>query len=295
MDAKLIGILSALGSAISWAAGSILFMRIGQTVTPFGMTLGKGIVSLFLLGIVLSFTGFDSIAGGPLALLFLSGILGIAMGDTFFFAALQDLGPIMLIIFFMLGQILTALLAIFILGEIPSLQAWIGIVITLAGIAIVLWTKIINDEEKQATRIRGLILGLLSMLCMAFSTIIAKQALATVSTIGATFIRMAAGTLGMATFGYATKRLGGWLSPLIRDMKMMGFFITSVAVVTFGGFWLSLVSIKYIDVAIANTLGATEPLFVVPLSIFFLKERVTASTIAGTIVTVLGVMLICRS
>jgi len=41
-DVRLLGMSAALGSAASWAIGSILFKRIGETVTPFGMTLSKG-------------------------------------------------------------------------------------------------------------------------------------------------------------------------------------------------------------------------------------------------------------
>jgi drug/metabolite transporter (DMT)-like permease len=66
----------------------------------------------------------------------------------------------------------------------------------------------------------------------------------------------------------------------------------SVAVVTFGGFWLSLVAIAHLDVAIANTLTATESLFVLPLAAFLLKERITPPVVLGSLVTVGGIVLI---
>ena len=91
-DLKLLGMGAALASAASWAIGSILFKRIGETVTPFGMTLSKGAVSSLLLGGVLFATGYGDLPGEALGLLLLSGMLGIAIGDTLFFAALQDLG-----------------------------------------------------------------------------------------------------------------------------------------------------------------------------------------------------------
>jgi len=83
------------------------------------------------------------------------------------------------------------------------------------------------------------------------------------------------------------------------DQSSQGFssdevLIISVAVITFGGFWLSLVAIKYIDVSIANTLNSTEPLFVLPLAVIFLKEKVTLSAIVGTFITVIGIVLLCN-
>jgi len=292
-DLKLLGMGAALASAASWAIGSILFKRIGETVTPFGMTLSKGAVSSLLLGAVLFTTGYGDLPGGALGLLLLSGILGIAVGDTLFFAALQDLGPIGLIVFFMAGQILTALMAVLFLGEMPGPGEWTGIALVLAGIAMVLITQISRDQSRQPTRLRGVMLGFFSMLAMSLSLIIAKPALASVSTMSATFIRMAAGTLGMLLFGMLTGRVREWLNPF-SDTKMIGVFVLSVCVVTFGGFWLSLVAIKHVEIAIANALGAAEPLFVIPLAVVFLKERVTLMEIAGTLITVFGVILLCR-
>lgn len=294
MNPEFIGISAALLSAASWAAGAILFKKVGEIASPFGMTLSKGLVSIILLGIAMVFIGYDTISLNSVMLLCLSGILGIAVGDTLFFAALQDLGPNTLIVFFMSGQILTALLAVAFLGEIPPLKTWIGIAITTIGIGTVLRAKILADKEKMSTGIRGVILGILFMLSMSVSIIIAKPALASVSTVWATFIRLSAGTVAMLIFGLSTGKITDWINPFLNK-KMLILFISSVFVVTFGGFWLSIVAIKYVDVAIANTLGATEALFVIPLSYIFLKERVGKIEIGGTLLAVCGVLLICTS
>ena len=61
---------------------------------------------------------------------------------------------------------------------------------------------------------------------------------------------------------------------------------------TFGGFWLSLVAIRYADVSIASTLNSTEPLFVLPLAAFFLKERISFRAVLGSVATVAGIALL---
>ena len=285
-----IGIAAALGSAASWAVGSILFKQLGERISSLALTLSKGMVSVALLGVAVALTGYQTIDRQPLLLLILSGLLGVALGDTFFFEALQDLGPHALVVLLMLGQVFTIILAVLFLGEMPTPAGWLGIALVVLGIAMVLLTKL--SSEKQASRLRGIIFGLLSVLCMSVSIIIAKQALLSVSAIQATFIRMLSGTLAMFFFGSVTQRLARWAMPF-KDLKLVGFFLVSVCIVTFGGFWLSLVAIKNVSVPIANTLNSTEPLFVLPLAATFLKEPISLAAVIGTLISILGIVLIC--
>ncbi len=304
MDNETLGILAALGSAASWAVGSILFKRLGETLSPLAMTLFKGGISLLLLGAVLAATGgFDG--GSPRALLILaaSGLLGIAVGDALFFGALQRLGPHALAVIFTLGQVLTVILAVLLLGERPAPVAWAGIALILAGVSVVLHARIARDQAAQAPAgdsaptptstgaRRGIVLGLLSVIAMSLSILLAKEPLAEVSAMQATFVRMLAGTLGMFAFGLATRRLGRWTIPF-RDPRLQLRFLAAVTVITFGGFWLSLVALKQLDVAVANTLISTEPLFVLPLAAVFLGEPVTVPALAGTLLAVGGMTLV---
>lgn len=285
------GIGAALTSAIAWALGSILFKQIGEKISPLGLTLSKGIIGVILLGITYIFVGFEHMLPIAVVMLLLSGVIGISVGDTLFFASLQDLGPKIQIIFFMLGQVMTALLALIILREKLLLIQWIGILVTLSGVAVVLWKKIFSYSEKNKTYLRGIINGFLAMLSFSISFIIAKRAMNTVSPLGAALIRMLGGTLGILIYGLVTRGITNWLNPF-REKKLISQFLLAVGVVTFGGFWLSLVSIKILDIAVASTLGATEPLFILPLAYFLLKEKVHISELAGAGLTVIGVTII---
>jgi drug/metabolite transporter (DMT)-like permease len=292
MDLRLLGILAALGSAGSWAVGSILFKRLGESISSPAMTLAKELVGVGLLAAALVAVGVQPLDNRSLALLVVSGLIGIALGDTLFFAALQDLGPVALIVLLTLGQVLTVVLAVVFLGDRPSVVAWGGIGLVISGVGLVLWTKM--SGEQRASSLRGTALGLAAVLCMSVSMIIAKQGLESVSALQATFIRMLSGTAGMFLFGLVTRQLGSWMVPF-RDVNLAVTFLAAVCVVTFGGFWLSLVAIKYVDVSVANTLGSIEPVFVLPLAAICLKEKVTWSALAGTLLTVGGVVLLCRT
>jgi drug/metabolite transporter (DMT)-like permease len=292
VDLRVIGIAAALGSAASWALGSILFKQLGERISPLAMTLAKGGVSTILLGIAVLVTGHKTLEPQSFWLLMGSGVLGITLGDTFFFEALQDLGPHTLVLFLLLGQVLTVILAIVFLGEIPTTTSGLGITLVLVGIGIVLLAEL--SSERRNSRLRGLLFGSLSVVCISVSMIIAKLGIESVSALEATFIRMVSGTLGTLLLGLLMRRLGYWITPF-RDLKLSAFFLASVCVVTFGGFWLSLVAIKYVDVSIANTLNSTEPLFLLPFTAIFLKQKVGLSAWVGTAIAFAGIVLLCMS
>jgi drug/metabolite transporter (DMT)-like permease len=288
---NLMGITAALGSAASWAVGSFLFKALGEVMSPLAMTLSKGACSLVLLGVLVMVMGPESQGLGSLTLLALSGLLGIALGDTFFFAALNGLGPQPLLVLAVLGQVLTVISAVVFLRESPSLGAWIGVSLIILGVAIVLQTQLSGEEK--STRLRGVAFGLLAILCMCASNILAKAALQEASdTIVATFVRMLAGTVGVFLFGLATNRFTTWVMPL-RDLRVFRLFLVSVTVVTFGGFWLSMVAFKYIPVSIASCLTSTEPIFALILAAVLYREKLRPQVVLGTLATMLGVVFIC--
>jgi len=286
---KILGIAAALGSAASWAVGAILFKKLGEQMSSFGMTLAKGAMSVVLLGIAVCVFGMDTMDGNTLLLLLLSGLIGIAAGDTFFFRALKDISPVSMIVLMVVGQVLTILLAVIFLHETPSVMEWTGISLILAGIFVTLSADL--SGERRSSGWRGVMFGLAAVVCMSVSYIIIKIPLENISSLQATFMRMASGTVGVFLVGMMSGQVGGWLAPL-KDGAFLAKFCVAVCVVTFGGFWLAIYAMKHLDVAVANTLNSTEPIFVIPLAYFVLKERITTRSVLGALTVVAGVALI---
>jgi drug/metabolite transporter (DMT)-like permease len=308
-DSNALGAAAAIGSAAAWAVGAYLFKSLGEILTPLAMTLAKGVCSLFLLGFAMAIMGCPPMDWHSVCFLSVSGLLGIALGDTLFFRALQGLKPFHLLVLAVLGQVLTVVLAVIFLEEPLTLAAVIGILCVVAGVTIVLRGPASNrptigddgrNEEPSPTigraetraRTLGVIFGLLSVTCMATSSVIAKKGLGDESfTIQATFIRMLAGTVGVFLYGAGTKQVSGWFKPF-RESKLIGKFVGAVTVVTFGGFWLGMVSFKYTSVAIASTLTSTEPVFGLIIAAIVFGERIRRFAVVGTAITLLGVVLL---
>lgn len=285
------GILSALLSACSWAFGTITFERIGKVVPFVGITFLKGVFSIVLMILLLVVTGgLYPIGWREFSFLALSGIVGITIGDSLFFKSLQDLGAKTQVIFFLLGQILTMILSLLFLGELLSVEQYIGAFILLTGVIVTTW----GTQTNHPNKIRGIIFGLASMTCFSVSAIMVKAAISDVPVITATFYRMVFGTIFTLGYGVASKNFSSWIRPL-KDKKLLGLFVFNVIVITYGGFLLSMAAIKYISVSLASVLGATEPIFVLLLAFLLMREKVTKREVIGTIVTLVGLFLIINS
>lgn len=275
-------------SAASWAFGTVVFERIGKVVPSVGITILKGTASIILMLLLICFTGgLQTIGMREFSFLSLSGIIGIAVGDTLFFISLQDLGAKTQVVFFLLGQILTMALSFMVLGELLSIGQYIGTAILLIGIVVVVWGK----QENHPNKIRGIFCGLLSMLCFSVSAIMVKVAISDVNVITATFYRMLFGTIFTLGIGVAAKQVNLWIKPM-KDARISILFFFNVVVITFGGFLLSMVAIKYITVSLASILGTMEPVFVLFLAFFINKEHIRWRELLGTFITVIGLCLI---
>ena len=291
MDGKFIGVVAALLVSASWAAGTVTLKKVGDELSSFAMTLFKGLVSLVLLAVPLFFLGFERMDAQTLMLLGFSGLLGIAVGDTCFFEALKDLGPLPLVLLMIVGQILTIVFAVVFLGERPTWIKWAGIALVLVGIAVVLSGNL--GGGRFTVGLRGLAFGMVSVLSMAVGSILVKQALgADTGTLQATLVRMAAGTGGMVVYGLLARKIGAWMNPF-REMRVVVPFVSAVVIVTYGAFWLGTVAFKHLDLHVAQPLVSLEPLFVLPLAAVFLKEKTTWRAAGGTAVSVAGVVLLC--
>lgn len=305
MDKRVVGVSAALASAASWAAGAILFDRIAERMSSVAMTLVKSGVGVVLLAVtLLAVESRRSATEAPLwarlrqsdwrslALLAVSGFLGISVADTCFFQALHLLSAHTVVVLMMAGFILTPLLAMVCLKEPSTPARWLGIALVVEGIGVVVATS--PESEPAATRLAGIVFGLLSVVSMSVSFVIAKKALENLTALQGTFVRMAVGFVGMLAFGAARGGIGDWIAPF-RETEFVVFFLVAVFIVTFGGFWFTHVAIKYVDLTVANTLMATEPLFVLLLGVLVFRRGVPLLGVIGSLVAIQGVAVLLKA
>ena len=293
-SAHLLGASCALLSGLAWALGAVLFKNLGENVAPVLLTFCKGLVSIPLLFVAVLFVSPGEISWSSTMLLCLSGFLGTTLGDTFFFAALRRLTPVILLVFLVLGQVFTALLSVKILREDIPLPVWIGLCAVISGVVIVLYTPSNSPTSKTSrrARIEGIIYAALTTLTISLSFIIMKPALAEVNALHATFIRMTAAIVLLVPYVLIVPSLRAGMVDAAKDTTFLNRLVRATVVVTFGGFYLSVAAFKYTSVPVASALSATEPVFALPLSWFLLRLPVNKREIVGAILCVLGIITV---
>lgn len=285
---EMLGIMAALASAASWAFGTVVFERLGKHIPYAGITFLKGTFSIILMSLLaLAMGDWSQISSRDAAILAASGIIGISIGDTLFFRSLQDLGAKTQVLYFLLGQVVTMLLSFMLLGEVLGLTQYIGSTVLLCGIVVVTWGR----QDDHPNKMRGIIGGLASILCFSISTIMIKYTAPEINIVSSTLCRMFFGTLIITLLGVSTGKIKEWVKPL-KDKRILQWVVTNVAVITIGGFVLSMYAVKKISVSLASVLSVTEPVFVLGFAYIINHEKASWREIVGASISVLGLLLI---
>ena len=291
----MIGELAALSAALLWALASIVYARIGQHVSPLGLNLSKGLIAIALLVLTLALQHrlITDLPTQSLVLLGCSGAIGIGLGDTVFFEALRHLGARRtLLMLESLAPPITACLAFLCLQEALAPLAWIGMGLTLVGIAWVISERSPALTPRPHALGRGISCALLATLAQASGAVLSRAALAqtSVSPLWAALLRLCAGVVVILVVGCLPQTSNPWQLGHTSPKLWLGLFIAAFGG-TYLGIWLQQMGLKYTAAGIAQTLGATSPLFVLPLAVG-LGERVSLRAWLGAVVAVGGVALL---
>jgi drug/metabolite transporter (DMT)-like permease len=288
-----IGELAGLLSACAWGATGIVIRAYLGAVPAVAVNTLRN--SMSVLAFFLIWIGFSNRAAVPqAAVLFLiaSMIVGLVIGDSLYFEALKRIGVARAMPISMGYPVLTSLLAALLLGERLTVLSVIGMVATLAGVYLVAMpapgiARALSQQPASGHWV-GVGLAAVAAMCWSFSAISVKPALAMTDVVTASVIRtgLAVIVLWTVTLRRGTVPLSTWFHG--RSLKAMA------AVGAFGiistGLFLECVAVA--GAGTAAVLSATSPIFAVPVSIVFLRERGSWRVAVGTLLSVVGVVLL---
>jgi drug/metabolite transporter (DMT)-like permease len=343
MDKAWIGETAALVAAFVWAVSTLMFGRLGQQLAPLVLNVAKGVWAIAFILITLAAQSLlfsdpalpnptapnptlPNIPLGAVFALLMSGALGIGLGDTAYFAAINSLGPRRALLLETLAPAIAAVLAWIFLAERLSFAAIFGIVLTLGGIAWVISER--SPDLATSQQKKGLKIGLLAALCQATGAVLSRAALAntTVDPLWSTLLRLAAGLASLALLAALQPQLLGKAQPSEVTSSSPATFnqtadrtlpgqtrtfktrwqqswialkqpstIFSVAIVaffaTYLGIWLQQIALKYTATGIAQALLATSPLFVLPMAAA-LGDRINTRAILGVVIALVGLWIL---
>jgi drug/metabolite transporter (DMT)-like permease len=304
------GELAALTAAFLWATVSLVYVRLGRQISPLALNFSKGMVAIAcllitILGIDPTLSELTALANqeaAPVWLLLASGVVGIGVGDTAFFAALNQIGARRTIMLEALAPPLTALMALVFLSEVLKPGDWLGILLVVAGVTWVVSERLSaaahqlsqNQPQNmgQAQVWRGISFGLIAAWGQALGAVMSRSALtqAHISPLVSTLLRLIAGTVVLFLLMLVRRQVGKWLTAIARP-KTLGLVCVSAFFSTYLGIWLQQTALKYTAAGIAQTLGATSPIFILPI-VVMLGEKISDRAVLGAIVALVGISLL---
>jgi drug/metabolite transporter (DMT)-like permease len=295
------GELAALLTAVFWTITALAFEAASRKIGSMVVNLLRLIAGFcFLTVFVFFYRGYLlPLDATPHAwfYLILSGLIGFVFGDLCLFQAFVVLGARISMLLMALAPPMTALIGWVVLGETLSWKSWIGMTLTITGIALVVLKRHTSEESNGGFRkvkfnypLWGILLGLGGALGQAAGLVLSKVGMKEYDSFASTQIRVIAGIAGFAVLftvmGYWKH---AWRALSMRKPMLqlsLGAFFGPFLGVSF-----SLLAIKYADTGIASTIMAIVPVLIIPPSMILYKEKVTLKEVAGAILAVLGVAM----
>lgn len=286
------GEVFALASALVWAFAVILMKRVGNTLPAFELNLFKNCLALVLLVPTiflfnrLVLPGYSVI---EFIVVFLSGIFGIAVADTWYLKALNLMGASRTGIVSSLFSPFVILLSTVFLAERMDAWQWLGFFLVISGVLLVTWR--VKHAAVDAVQIKkGAIFGVGSMLMMALGVVMVKGVLETQPLLWTIELRLLGGISGLLVYMLIK---GQWKSVKQNFQRPHPWF--TVIAASFLASYLSMIlwlaGYKLIDASIASILNETNVVFIVLLAWLMLGESVNGRKLAGIGLTVGGVLI----
>lgn len=252
------------------------------------------IASIMLIAIVGVFGVSLTLTSGQISNLVISGILGLVLGDSFLFKSFQIIGARLGIIIMAAVPVLSTILAFFFLNEIISYLGMLGMLLTIAGILIVVLERKISEENKISVNKIGIFYGFLGALGQAGGLIFAKLAFqgGELNGFAASFIRLFSASIIILPLAATFRRYKNSFGIYPKDSYSTKVILIGTIFGPVLGITGSLIAIEYAKVGIASTLMATMPIIMLPISRFYFKEKLDWKSIIGAFVAVIGTAII---
>lgn len=284
------GVLCALASALAWSVTSLLARSL---IPHYGSVtinaVRSGAAGLLLLVVVVAIEGphvLTAMSRATFLQLTVSIVAAIGIGDTVFFESTRAIGLSRAMTIGTTYPVGAALLAAAFLDEPLTIPVILGSFLTLGGVALIVSVR--PDDSHPQRLAFGVWTALVASVAWAVSTAMMKVPLSEIDPLTAQAVRLplASALLWLTPWtwraGSAMRKAGR--GPLVT--------IAILSVVTAASSVLFVASLKYAGVAVGSVLSSTAPVFALPLGVMFLGERIAASTVAGVLLAVAGVVVL---
>ena len=313
------GELAGLATSALWVVSSLAFAAAGQRMGATRLNLLRSLLAaalLLLLHWFLMANPWPTIGANRTWYLGISGLLGLAIGDQFLFAGYVLVGARTTTLLMTLAPAVAASLSWIVFGQTMSLQAIVGMLITLLG---VLWVAAerphATSHISPAQQIKGVWFGAGAALCQGVGMVLASNGLrGDIDALSGQTVRMSAGALGIIVIAFIVSRMNqAQRNASARSLDATKntapnvaptHALTSAAIVAMVigtltgpilGVWCSLYALQKLEVGIATTLMSLVPVMILPVTRITEGRWPSTRAILGALIAVAGVAVLATA
>ena len=285
------GDIYALLTAFCWSSAVILFDLSNRRLGSLEMNMLKNIIGVFGFVLTLQFLegGFPKCYSIDLALLIVSGVLGVALGDLLFFASLRRLGAGLSAIIGTSYSPVVFLFSFLMFQETITIQSYIGGILVMAGIMV--GTLKISACSGKKDIIKGVLYGILAQAFTAYSVLMVRPIMEFYSIIFIALVRFSTGFILSAcvlwilkgrTILMGTVKMG-IKNPYLVTGALLGTYLSVI-------FWL--LGFKYTLAGRAAIYNQLSTILIILMAAVFLKESMTQRRWLSVVLAVCGALLV---
>lgn len=289
--------LAALAAAACWSVTGLLAAGPAGHLGALAFNrLRQVFVTLLLAAWLFASGQMHQLQWNDVAPLLLSGLVGIFVGDTLLFAALNRLGPRRAGILFALNAPMAAVLGWLWLGERLSLAAVCGIGLSVCGVALAIMFGHHRNASTKWETIKGPVwvgvaLGLGAALGQAVGSIIARPVMASgMDPVAASMLRVGIAAACLSVLMQlpiaSVKPKAPLTWPVAGMTALTGLLAMGI------GMTLLLFALSGGKVGIISTLSATSPVMILPALWLTTGKRPAAGAWLGAGLVVAGMALL---
>lgn len=289
----MLGELASLAAALCWALSAVIYRKALSAIDPLPANAIRCIPTATFMVILLTALGqlpqITKIGSIPLLYLTFSVISGLIIGDTLYFYSLRLIGVSRAVPISSIYPLFTVIIvAILLQGEISSMILF-GAILVIFGTWLVGTRNDTLSPLTKADLTKGALAGVGAAIFWALSMVVCQSALQLIDPITANSIRIIILTPVLTMIVLASKTR----NQLLHSAPDLWILLSAAGVLALGiGGILLLSGISLIGAARAVPLSSTTPLYAPLLAVSLLKEKITLKIFSGTLLTVLGILLI---
>lgn len=301
------GEIYAIITTLCWSLGIFPFTAAAKRIGTASINQYRLLLAWVIISVILMLNNsipFDQLFTNPnkyhYIFLGLSGIIGFTIGDFCSFTSFTLIGPKLGSLYTTFAPGAALIIGFLILGEKINFIGIAGIGITIAG---VIWLTLSKKDKAAAGDAgfsrdkRGIILAIIGALCQGTGLALSKLGMDAypekLPTMHAVWIRLMFAFTAAFISSLFLKRLIENSKPIFKNQNNgIPFMILGTLLGPVCGVTCSLLAIQRMEVAVAQTIFALLPIFVLPVNLLIYKERITIQSVFACVTAIIGVLIL---